>query len=225
MAVICTLGVGSIIYSSGTSFIRYLYVRSSLISNIQETLKRDSFILKSIIIGESLSFFNLGSFYFQHQPMILYEACLDPGGNFTLPLYKVFPLNQFLIFLCIVTNVSCNIFLSFYLTEKSENNTAVREVDRKKDRKRNLVPAKTGLLVFVFYIMSMLVFMTTYAYKSEKLDSATRAFINSVYADFHHCVSSPLVILLGSTDAKKKLSHILNCGLQMLQRPFQAKNN
>ena len=157
--------------------------------------------------------------------MILYEACLDPGGNFTLPLYKVFPLNQFLIFLCIVTNVSCNIFLSFYLTEKSENNIAVREVDRKKDRKRNLVPAKTGLLVFVFYIMSMLVFMTTYAYKSEKLDSATRAFINSVYADFHHCVSSPLVILLGSTDAKKKLSHILNSGLQIVKRPFQAKNN
>merc|ERR1719450_335730 len=60
LSIICTLGVGTIIYGSGTSFIRYLYVRSSLISNIQETLKRDSFIIKSLIIGESLSMFNLG---------------------------------------------------------------------------------------------------------------------------------------------------------------------
>ena len=225
LAVICTLAVGSIIYSSGTSFVRYLYVRSSLISNIQETLKRDSFIIKSLIIGESLSIFNLGSFYFLRQPMILNEACLNPGGNFTKPLYKVFPLNQFIMFLCTFTNIICNISLSFYLTEKSESNMAVTEVDKKKDRKRNLVPAKTGLWVFGIYILSMMVFLTTYGYKSEKLDSATRAFINAAYTDFTICISSPIIILLGSTDAKKKISHFWDCGLQILQNPFNAENN
>ena len=225
LTVIVTLGVGTIIYGSGTSFVRYLYVRTSLISNIQETLKRDSFIIKSLIIGESLSIFTLGSFYFQRQPMILYEACLNPEGNFTLPLYKVLPLNQFIIFLCTFTNISCNIFLSFYLNEKSENNTAVAEVDKKKDRKRNFVPAKTGILVFGIYILSMGVFLTTYGYKSEKLDSATRAFVNAAYSDFHHCISSPLIILLGSKDAKNKISHFCDRGLQILQRPFNVGNN
>ena len=225
LTVICTLGVGTIIYGSGTSFVRYLYVRTSLMSNIQETLKRDSFIIKSLIIGESLSIFTLGSFYFQRQPMVLYEACLNPEGNFILPLYKVLPLNQLIIFLCSFTNISCNIFLSFYLTEKSKNNTAVTEVDKKKDRKKNLVPAKTGLLVFGIYILSTVVFSTTYGYKSEKLDSATRAFINAAYCDFLHCISSPLIILLGSTDAKKKISYFCDRGLQILQSPFNAGNN
>jgi hypothetical protein len=218
--VICSLGVGSIVYSTGTSLIRYLYVRSSLVTNIQETLKRDSFVIKSIIIGESINCFNLGSFYFHHHTMVLYKACLNPWQNFNIPLHQVMPLNQLIILFCIVLNVSCNIFLSFFLSKKTAKNLAIKEVDKKKDRKRNLIPANIGLYVFVFYGLSMVLFLITYNYKSENLDSGTRAFLNAAYADIHHCVSSPIFIFFGSADARKLLSQLISNGMVKIKQMF-----
>ena len=61
------IGVGPIFYSCGKAVIRYLYVRSSFEVNIHEVLKRDSFIFKSLFIGECVNLFNLGSFYFQRE--------------------------------------------------------------------------------------------------------------------------------------------------------------
>ena len=85
-------------------------------------LKRDSFVIKSIIIGESFNYFNLGSFYFHHHTMVLHEVCLDPWKKFNFPLHKLLPLNQLMLLFCIVLNVSCNIFLSFFLSKKTATN-------------------------------------------------------------------------------------------------------
>ena len=149
----------------------YLYFRSSLVANIQETLKRDSFVVKSIIIGESINYFNFGSFYFQNDTMVLYTACMDPWKKFNNPIHRDFPLNHLIILISSCINVSCNIFLSVYLSGKTQTNTAIREVDKKKNRKRNLIPANTGL--YVVFWLSITIFLAAYIYESEKLDSGT----------------------------------------------------
>ena len=84
VAAITSLGAGAIIYDCGTSLVRYLYIRSSLATSIQEVLKRDSFIIKSIVIGEFICVFNFASFFTHFQPseegsdLVLYHACLNP---------------------------------------------------------------------------------------------------------------------------------------------------
>ena len=217
MAVINTFCVGSVIYSSGTSLIRYLYVRSSMVTKVQDILKRDSFVVKSIVIGECMSLFNWGSFYyqqvgysgFQKSPMVLYQACLNPWSEFNFPLQKVMPLNHFIIFLCNAVNVSCNIFLYRFLANETKNNSAISEVDRKKDRKRNLVPASIGMIVFVFHGFGVMLYMITYTYNSKNFDSATRAFLNAAYSDCIQCVISPGIIIFGSTEARRKFKEVL----------------
>ena len=112
LAVVNFIGVGPIFYSCGTAVVRYLYVRSSFEVNIQEVLKRDSFIFKSLFIGECVNLFNLGSFHFQpddsdfgRSPLVLYQACLNPGKDHTFEVYKLMPWNQLIMIVSTIVNV------------------------------------------------------------------------------------------------------------------------
>ena len=231
LAAINTISVGSVIYSSGTALIRYLYVRSSMVTIVQDILKSNSFVVKSIVIGECISLFNWGSFYyqqvgystFQKSPMVLYQACLDPWHEFIFPLKKVMPLNHFIIFLCNAVNVSCNLFLYRFLANETKNNSAINEVDRKKDRKRNFVPASIGMIVFIFHGFGVMLFMITYTYNSKIFDSATRAFLNAAFADCIHCIISPVILIYGSRDARRKYNEILS-NLVAKARPTLSGN-
>ena len=93
-------------------------------------------------------------------------------------------------------------------------------MDKKKDRKRNLMPENIGLYVFVYYGLSMVVFQITYNYESGNLDGGTQAFLNAAYADIHHCVSSPIIIFFGSVDAQKLLSELITNGVVKLKQIF-----
>ena len=77
-----------------------------------------------------------------------------------------------------------------------------------KEKKRNLMPAQVGFPSMFIYFITMVMYTSLYAYKSETFDSATRAFCIAVYADFFHCLFSPLVIILGSADAKRRIKDI-----------------
>ena len=54
-----TSEVASLIYNASTSLIRFLYVRSSLQSNIQEVYKRNQFTIMFVVIGEGINVINL----------------------------------------------------------------------------------------------------------------------------------------------------------------------
>ena len=104
-------GSGAILYGTGTGLIRYLYVISSFKDNIQKVFKRDNFVVKSFLIGESFSFLNVGYFYYLQMensangrsPMMVYQACMNPWDDHTLPMYMLLPLNQFfLVFLAVL---------------------------------------------------------------------------------------------------------------------------
>ena len=98
VASLNTICVGSVIYSSGTSLVRYLYVRSSLRTEVQDILKRDSFIISSIVVGECINLFNWGSFYYQQlgnyvlekSPLVLYHHLLStfPATSFSIAIFQ-----------------------------------------------------------------------------------------------------------------------------------------
>jgi hypothetical protein len=228
LGAISIVGAGTNIYSSGTALVRYLYVRSSFEVHVQEALKRDSFILKSLFIGECINLFNIGSFFFDtgspefgKSPQVLYQACLDPEGHHTFPMYNIKPWNQLIMGLLTIVNISCNLFLYRFLGTISEKSTARSETDKKKNRKRNLVPANIGFSVLGIYIIATCFFLFTYMYKSEHLDNGTRAFMNAAFADTIHCIVSPVVIISGSEGSKMKVKDIIRRKMEMLTYLFK----
>ena len=68
-----------------------------------------------------------------------------------------------------------------------------------------MILANVGLYVFVVFWLSIIIFLIAYSYESEKLDNETKAFLSAAYVDANHCVSSPIIIFLGSVDARKVL--------------------
>ena len=60
-------------------------------------------------------------------------------------------------------------------------NNAVQEVDKKKARKRNLVPARIGVLQIIIYITTYTIFWFVYSACPLNLDAATRFFIAVIF--------------------------------------------
>ena len=154
-----------------------------------------------------MNLFNLGSLLVSKPDMVLNMACKCPYSSFNTPLYKVLPLNQVEIFLCNLTSIVCNMYLSKYLIKHDLSNIAVREVNKKKDRKRNLIPFQIGFYYIIQYFVSMFYFMITFS--NNQLDVGTRAFLNALYADIHHCLITPLIVLISSKDAQIHLKNML----------------
>ena len=138
--------------------------------------------MKAIVTVESLGLYNFVSFfYYQYGktgkdriPFLGYQTCLDPlNSNFSVPFYKVLPVNQCLLWSSTVCIVVFNIFLYKYLDKRTEENTggthqlfnhrvternsliALSAVDEIKNRRRNLVSAKVGimsLMINIFFL-------------------------------------------------------------------------
>ena len=87
-------------------------------------------------------------------PLILYRACLNPWDNWSIPFYKVMPLNQLIVYICDSIIISSNLFLYRFLKQHTTNNSALTASDRRKERKKNFVPAQVGIIatiiLFVF---------------------------------------------------------------------------
>ena len=218
------VGVATIVYSAGTATIRYLYVRSSFETNIDRVLKRDYFIYKSVVVGELLNLLTLISHYIQPtspdyglSPLVIYQACTSPKSYYTLPPYTVFPLMMMIILGTTSTNLTCNFCLFRYLQSKTQNTIARSEVDKKKDRKRNLVPAQIGLIIIAFGGTYIIIIMITYMVPLKFLDSGTRAFINATYADLSHCIISPIIIISGSKEVSRKILKVFNSLLENIK--------
>lgn len=56
-----------------------------------------------------------------------------------------------------------NFFLYKYLATMTENNKAIKETDKKKDRKRNFIPARASVMCAVVMVISYIVFALLYS--------------------------------------------------------------
>ena len=100
--MLATTAIASLFYNAAASCIRYLYVRTSLQLHVQETIRRNQFIYKAMVLVESLNLFNLASVFLyqrgktgsEKSTLLLYQTCLDPmneGCSFLYFLqYKTF---------------------------------------------------------------------------------------------------------------------------------------
>ena len=222
-------GIATWVYSAGTSAIRYLYVRSSFETNIQRVFKRDHFILKSVVIGEMINLVTILSHFIQPEsqfyglsPMLLYQACTNPNGFYTFPPYTIYPLIWLIILSSTITNITCNILLFKYLQNITEKTSARSEVDKKKDRKRNFVSARIGVIIVSFSIVYFFAVMANYTISFKHLDNGARAFLNAIFVDFSHCLIAPFIMVKGSDAIKRKISKVFSSLLESIKRKLKV---
>ena len=92
--------------------------------------------------------------------ILLYQACYNPWAHFSKSLFKMIGISEIMVLALGWLNISCNIFLYRFLESHRKNNVAgnmiqikwydtcflvIRCTDIKKERKRNLIPAKVGI--------------------------------------------------------------------------------
>ena len=166
----------ALFYSAATAVIRYIYIRSSLQSDIQAAIKRNAFIFKTIFIAETLGFLNLLNFYLiqrgksgtEKLATISYQTCLDPFHS-SVPVSpsKVMPFTQFLLHLTTWCIVGFNLAIFKHLNKISSTNTTRSQMDQIKTRRRNLVSAKVGIYFLVIYLITMVIHGSLYMVSME----------------------------------------------------------
>ena len=120
------------------------------------------------------------------------------------------------------------------LFRKQENTSGGRiksESHRKKDRQRNLVTAKSGILKLIMAALAIPMYYTAYgltsSMTSEKLDVYTRSYYLGFVNDLFPCLISPVLVVFEApvirrkinnsfTMARSKFHETLNSGLTII---------
>ena len=122
-----------------------------------------------------------------------------------------------------------NFFLYKYLDKQTENNKAVKEADKKKDRQRNIIPARASFHCAVLLVTSFMVYAVCYGIpvrhtshvtrdtantqvtvmlQTDNFDSSTRAYVLSVYSDLYPCILGPSSVVFGAPSIRRKLKSV-----------------
>ena len=107
------------------------------------------------------------AYYFKmnDHPFLLYQACMRPYSFYDTPLLYTLKLDSALLFIYNFIIIIGNVYLFLFLQSKTENNTALNSVDKKKERKRNFVSAKSGIICGFVLAISTFVYSIFYGLK------------------------------------------------------------
>ena len=101
-----------------------------------------------------------------------------------------------------------------HLFRKQENTSGGRiksESHRKKDRQRNLVTAKSGILKLIMAALAIPMYYTAYgltsSMTSEKLDVYTRSYYLGFVNDLFPCLISPVLVVFEAPVIRRKISN------------------
>ena len=141
-------------------------------------------------------------------PWPMYQVCMSPWDGVYTNYTKLMPLNQIFGHMYVLSGIVCNIFLYHYLQKMTEKNMALKIHDRKACRKRNLVPAKTGMIHLLFYILFFVIFALPLG--TNQVHIGTRAFFNCLVTDIAYCIMCPVIILSGNQVAQRKIRNLFN---------------
>ena len=92
----------------------------------------------------------------QNVPLMLARACVEPASAHSQPLHSLMLPDQLLYFLYTAIVFCSNLYLYRFLQTHTDNNTALRETDQRRNRKRNIVPASFGMIHVAFYLLTYL---------------------------------------------------------------------
>ena len=74
-----------------------------------------------------------------------------------------------------------NIWLYRFLKSQANTNTAIKDIDVKKNRKRNIIPAKVGILNAIGLIVTYIFYIIIYSIPNGSFfnfDTGTRSVVN-----------------------------------------------
>ena len=141
-------------------------------TNFQSFMLKNNLVAIFILTPQLLLSFHLFDsikYFLQNEdhPFLLYQACIDPFSFYDVNITKVLPWDNFLIFVYDLVIVLGNLYLWKYLSGKTETNHALGEVDRKKERKRNFVTAKNGVITSAATVFTYIFCGIFYSLKVE----------------------------------------------------------
>ena len=87
--------------------------------------------------------------------------------------------------------------------DKSSKSRIKSELHRKKDRQRNLLPAKTGILILVMTLLATLVYFASYGLH---LDVYTRTYYLGFVNDLFPCFLSPIIVVFEAPVIRRKIN-------------------
>ena len=122
------------------------------------------------------------------------------------------PVNQFLLFVVDMVIIFGNLYLYKFLqldTERREKGVltilygyygyliiflsiVVQNLDVKKERRRNLIPAKIGIYAIFILIFFILFHYITY---SIEMNNCHRALLHAIASDAYYCIVAPTIVL------------------------------
>ena len=79
----------------------------------------------------------------------------------------------------------------------------MKNLDVKKERRRNLVPAKIGVYSFMILVFFFLV--TAGSHSIPFLDNGSRALLAAIFNDAYYCVLAPALVLYGVPSLQRNL--------------------
>ena len=152
-----------VIYQAGNALVRYLYVKSSLRKEISEVYSKQKVTYMCLFLPQ------VPKVFFDYKTLTF-----D---------FSFFPLSITLLFSYNLICICSNIYLYKFLSQQTESNTATKEVDKKKDRRRNLIPATTGFLFAISFWEAIKMLRFAFLYDSKRT-SYSRAVLLKLLAYF-----------------------------------------
>ena len=155
---------------------RYLYVSQSCNPTLQKrTVHQISLILVVPHILILFHIFNSVQYFLNHgdHPFLLFHACSDPYSNYDIPIYKLLVIDNAMICFYQIITVLGNVYVWKYLRGQTERNKSLKEVDKKKERKRNFVSAKNGIRTAIALIIAYFYNSIFYGFKVNSFDEIT----------------------------------------------------
>ena len=122
-----------------------------------------AFDLFQVLLG--IHILNSASYYLRmdDHPFILFQACMRPYSFYDIPLFHALKLDAVLLFTYNFINVSGNFYLFNFLQSQTESNSSLKSVDKKKERKRYFVNAKSGIMKGFVLVINIIMYTIFYS--------------------------------------------------------------
>ena len=110
-----------LIHYTGTALIRYWYVRASLRPVVAEGFKTRWTLYVCLGVPQILLFLHIFLFKYyryylnEEMPFLFYQACKNPYSDYSVPLSKVMPLQQCMLYCYFAVMIYSNICLYRFL--------------------------------------------------------------------------------------------------------------
>ena len=114
------MSLAVIIYHTGGSLLRYWYVKASLRPEVASVFMRRKTLILFLGIPQILLLLHLLDglqifFTSEEFPTLLYQACINPESDYTLPFYKFMPFQVAMVYIYIATIFYTSVYLCIFL--------------------------------------------------------------------------------------------------------------